>query len=80
MRWRVRPGYAQAKDYYLRGITVEDPRWLTSFEAFDADVPDPPGPGWSLDRKDNDRGYFKENVRWVTRSEQERNKRKVVAA
>ena len=73
---RTRSTYGRAKDYFLRGITVEDPRWL-KFEAFNADVPDPPpGPGWSIDRIDNDKGYYKSNVRWATASEQQQNTRR----
>lgn len=34
---------------------------------------------YSLDRIDNDKGYFEGNLRWATRSQQERNKRGNIA-
>lgn len=59
------------KDYGGRGIDI-DPRWK-EFEAFLTDVGHPPFEGAELDRVDNDRGYWPDNVRWVTRKEQMRN-------
>jgi hypothetical protein len=52
-----------------------DPTWFNSFEAFLAGVGEPPGPDLSLDRIENDRGYWPGNVRWATGLEQARNKR-----
>ena len=34
-----------------------------------------PSDEYSIDRKDNDKGYTKENCHWVTSAEQNRNKR-----
>jgi hypothetical protein len=64
----------QYSDYGGRGITVCD-RWLNSFEAFYRDMGPRPSPDHSIDRKENDKGYYKDNCRWATRAEQDNNKR-----
>jgi hypothetical protein len=60
-------------DYGGRGITLCD-RWQ-AYENFLSDVGDVPFPGATLDRINNDLGYFPENVRWATPKEQSRNRR-----
>lgn len=61
-------------NYGGRGITV-DPRWVTSFAVFLAVVGPKPFPGAELDRIDNARGYEPGNVKWTTRTQNQRNKR-----
>lgn len=61
-----------SKNYSLRGI-LYDKNW-DIFENFLADMGECPT-GCSLDRIDNDGNYNKENCKWSTRKEQERNKR-----
>lgn len=60
--------------YGGRGIAICQ-EWVDSFEKFYEDIGPRPSPQHSLDRIDNEKGYFKENVRWVTRTEQMRNTR-----
>lgn len=69
------PDFKQWKDYGGRGIRVCD-EWLNSFDAFLSHVGRKPSPKHSIDRIDNDGHYEPGNVRWATRSEQERNKRR----
>lgn len=62
------------KNYGGRGISV-CAEWDESFEAFMSHVGRSPGRGYELDRIDNDKGYQPGNVRWVTKSENNRNRR-----
>lgn len=65
------------KNYGARGIRVEDPRWF-KFENFLEDMGDPPievnGQRYTLDRKDHSKGYYKDNCRWATATEQAANR------
>jgi hypothetical protein len=63
-------------DYGGRGIRVCD-AWLDSFEAFREYMGDPPGRHHELDRfPDTNGNYEPGNVRWATRSQNCRNKRR----
>jgi len=59
--------------YGGRGITY-DKAW-DDFNVFLEQVGYRPSKDHSIDRIDNDKGYFKDNVRWATRVEQSRNRR-----
>lgn len=61
-------------DYGGRGITVDE-NWRTNFWSFLTDVGPKPSEDVSLDRIDNDKGYYKENIRWATQAIQCRNTR-----
>lgn len=61
-------------DYGGRGIQV-CPEWRESFEAFYAHIGPKPGPGYSVDRINNDGNYEPGNVRWATAKEQANNRR-----
>lgn len=68
------PKHRFLKNYGGRGIKVCD-RWRENYEAFLVDVGRKPSSGHTIDRIENDRDYEPGNVRWATRTEQQRNKR-----
>ena len=73
---RTRCLFATGEDYHYyggRGITI-CPEW-DSFEQFFKDMGPKPSALHSLDRKENDLGYSKDNCRWATGSEQAQNRR-----
>lgn len=62
------------KNWGARGITVCE-EWK-KFENFFADMGKKPFEGAQIDRIDNEKGYYKENCRWVTSRENLRNTRR----
>jgi hypothetical protein len=60
------------QNYGFRGIKV-CPEW-DNFWTFATDMGERP-PGKSLERKDNSKGYSKDNCTWATREEQSANSR-----
>ena len=61
------------KNYGGRGITVCK-KWL-KFENFYNDVGDRPSRKYTLERIDNNKGYFPNNIKWATMKEQSNNSR-----
>ena len=71
------PGHKDYSRYGGRGVTVCD-RWqgTEGFWNFVADMGERPD-GHSLDRIDNDHGYFPDNCRWASAHEQRLNQRRM---
>lgn len=65
--------------YGGRGINICD-EWLRSYESFrDWALSNNYSDDLSIDRKDNDKGYSPDNCRWVTKSVQSANTRKIIS-
>ena len=76
----LNPNDKRYKDYGGRGITMFS-EWIDSFQNFYSYVSKLEHfnePGYSLDRIDNNRGYFPGNLRFANRKTQNRNQRKNV--
>jgi len=61
--------------YGGRGITI-CPEWAIDFQAFYNDMGPRPDSKYSIDRIDNNKGYYKENCRWVLHKDQMNNQRR----
>lgn len=68
--------HPQYKDYGGRGIFVCD-QWKHDFSRFLLDVGEKPDENFTLDRINNEKGYFPSNVRWADRNQQRRNSRAI---
>ncbi len=61
------------KNYGGRGIKICD-EWINSFENFLKDMGNPKN-GMTLERLDNEKGYYKENCKWIPKQMQPKNRR-----
>ena len=60
------PKHKYYKNYGGRGVGIDDPRW-NEYPPFLVDMGERP-PGGELHRKNNDKGYSKENCMWLPRA------------
>lgn len=68
------PKHHKYSNYGGRGITFCD-RWKADYAAFLRDMGRRPFPGAQIDRIDNNKGYEPGNCRWVTPTQNARNRR-----
>lgn len=69
------PNETSYRNYGGRGITVSN-EWM-DFMNFERDMGETYQEGLSLERIDNEKGYSKENCKWIALNEQSRNRRNV---
>lgn len=67
--------YEGYKNYGGRGIRVCN-RWRNSFLAFIEDMGERPNRSMTIERINNNLGYYASNCKWATKAEQSRNTRK----
>lgn len=67
------PNHKAYKYYGGKGVTICD-SWRSSFGNFLKDMGERPGPKYTVDRKENNKGYYKDNCEWKTMSEQSENR------
>lgn len=74
------PKAKQYTDYGGRGITLQ-PDWVSNSAAFCEYILNLPGfsEHLTIDRIDNDLGYFEGNLRWASRGRQAKNRRKYIS-
>ncbi len=79
MKYRCdKPTCKEYKWYGARGINY-DPRWV-KFENFQADMQENYNDNLTLERIDNNKGYSKENCKWILLIEQAKNTRNIEKA
>jgi hypothetical protein len=72
----LNPNYPDYFSYGGRGITIY-PEWIDNYFAFYDYIGPRPSLNHTIDRIDVDGNYEPGNVRWATKSEQQRNKRTI---
>lgn len=70
----LNPNSNQYKDYGGRNITISE-NWKDNFEQFLNDMGKRPSTKHTIDRINNNLGYYKENCKWSTYKQQNNNKR-----
>lgn len=69
----TQPNNSAYRNYGARGVQVAEV--FLTFEGFLKEVGERPGPGYSLERLDNNGHYEPGNVVWATKKTQQRNRR-----
>lgn len=67
------PSHEEYHRYGGRGLSIE-PTWVLDFQSFINDMGLKPSRKHTLERLNNDLGYFKENCMWATMKEQANNR------
>ncbi len=74
IRSRCNPKTKMGSNKYYTGIRISED-WARTFFNFRSDMGIRPGKRYSVDRRDNARGYCKHNCRWATKHQQVLNRR-----